>query len=149
MSALAAGPSRRPGPNGAGGFTLLEVLVALAILSVAVVACIQAFAGGLRLLKLAADHQRAAEIADRKAREYITLTEGRETGTEGQFAWERTVRTVEVPPELVILSATPYYVYAITVDVRWGESRKVEVATLRTAHPPEPGAPASPLAPKR
>ena len=41
------------------GFTLLEVLIAFAILSVAVVAVIQGFAQGLRLLKTAGDHQQA------------------------------------------------------------------------------------------
>ena len=48
----------------ARGFTLLEVLVALAILGVAVVASIQGFAQGLRLLKLAGDHQDAMMVAD-------------------------------------------------------------------------------------
>ena len=43
----------------AAGFTLIEVLVALAILSLAVVASIQGFAQGLRLLRLAGDHQQA------------------------------------------------------------------------------------------
>ena len=47
------------------GFTLLEVIVALAILSLAVVAAIQGFAQGLRLLKLAGDHQRAMLLAHR------------------------------------------------------------------------------------
>src|SRR3989442_9387407 len=57
--------SPRPRPTTAG-FTLLEVLVALAILSIAVVASIQGFAQGLRLLKLAGDHQQATLIADQK-----------------------------------------------------------------------------------
>ena len=60
------------------GFTLLEVVVALAILSLAVVAAIQGFAQGLRLLKLAGDHQRAMLLADEKAREVLEPDEGRE-----------------------------------------------------------------------
>src|SRR5439155_1054673 len=47
-------PSRRE-----GGFALLGVLVAFTILSLAVVAAIQGFAGGLRLLRLAGEHQQA------------------------------------------------------------------------------------------
>src|SRR6266571_2761381 len=62
------------------GFTLLEVIVALAILSLAVVAAIQGFAQGLRLLKLAGDHQRAMLLADEKAREVVDPEEGREPG---------------------------------------------------------------------
>ena len=53
------------------GFTLLEVLIAFAILSVAVVAVIQGFAQGLRLLKVAGDHQQAVLLADQKTREMV------------------------------------------------------------------------------
>ena len=62
------------------GFTLLEVLVAFAILSVAVVAVIQGFAQGLRLLKVAGDHQRAVLLADQKAREVVMPVEGYDQG---------------------------------------------------------------------
>jgi general secretion pathway protein I len=128
-------PQGRPG-RAARGFTLLEVVVALAILSLAVVAGIQLFAGGLRLLKVAGEHQEAALIADAKMRAVSALVEGRETGTEGGFRWERTIRRIEVPPELV--TATAYGVYAVTVRVSWDPQRSVEIATLRTAHPAGP-----------
>ena len=61
----------RPAARRTAGFTLLEVLVAFAILSVAVVALIQGFAQGLRLLKVAGDHQQAVLLADQKAREVV------------------------------------------------------------------------------
>jgi general secretion pathway protein I len=125
--------------NPAGGFTLLEVLVALAILSLAVVTAIQLFAGGLRLLKTAGEHQAATMLADQKAREVDTPVEGQETGSAGQFTWERTIRDTEVPSTLGASTARPLHVYAVTVQVRWGGNRSVEVATLRTAHPTEPG----------
>lgn len=114
------------------GFTLLEVLIALAILGLAVVASIQGFAQGLRLLKLAGDHQHAMLLADQKAREVVTPVEGREQGTEGAFAWERTIFPVPTP-ELAALGTPPRWrVYQIAVQVRWDERRQVEVTTLRT-----------------
>jgi len=68
------------------GFTLLEVLIALAILSMAIVVSIQGFASGLRLLKLSGEHQEAMLIADLKAREITSPTQaGRDSGTEGAF----------------------------------------------------------------
>jgi type II secretion system protein I len=112
------------------GFTLLEVVIALAILGLAVVAAIQGFAHGLRLLKLAGDHQQAILIADQKARELVSPTAGNEEGTEGVYSWQRTAK--EVPaPELTPTGTTPAWrVYEITVQVSWA-SRHVELSTLR------------------
>ena len=116
-----------------GGFTLLEVLIAFAILSVAVVALIQGFAQGLRLLKLAGDHQQAVLLADQKAREVVVPVEGRDQGKEGNFDWERTV-TVVAAPDLTRTPATmKWHVYQIDVKVHWGDKRGVEIVTLRTS----------------
>ena len=122
-----------------GGFTLIEVLVAFAILSFTVIVAVQGFAQGLRLLKLSGDHQRAILIADQKAREIVTPKEGREEGTEGDYAWARTIK--ELPaPELETLPGAPttnrnarWHVFEIDVQVAWGESKRtVGVTTLRT-----------------
>jgi len=119
---------RRP-----AGFTLLEVLVAFAILSLTVVVAVQGFAQGLRLLKLSGDHQQAALLADQKAREVVLPKEGRESGTEGAFAWERVIK--EVPaPELTPNGQLPkWHVFEIDVQVAWGDSKRtVAITTLRT-----------------
>ena len=114
------------------GFTLLEVLVALAILGLAVVAAIQGFAQGLRLLKLSGDHQQAMLLADLKMREIVKPEEGRETETEGDFRWERTTRLLETPDLSPAGTPPRWRVYEIAVRVQWDERRQVEVATLRT-----------------
>jgi prepilin-type N-terminal cleavage/methylation domain-containing protein len=138
------------------GFTLLEVMVALAILGLAVVASIQGFAQGLRLLKLSGDHQRAMLLADLKAREIVTLEETEDQGTEDQFQWQRSTRLLEAP-DLTPEGGTPprWRVWQIAVRVRWDGQRQVEVTTLRTAavtsdqeatargQAPAPGTPAS------
>jgi general secretion pathway protein I len=115
------------------GFTLIEVLVAFAILSLTVVVAVQGFAGGLRLLKLSGDHQRAILIADQKAREVVVPKEGREEGTEGGFAWERVIKSVPAPELDVPGRPVKWHVYEISVQVAWGEQRRaVGVTTLRT-----------------
>jgi general secretion pathway protein I len=131
------------------GFTLLEVLVALAILSLAVVASIQGFAQGLRLLKLSGDHQQAMLLADQKTREIVTPSEGREEGTEGLFRWERTTKVLEAPDLVPIGTLPRWRVYEIDVRVNWDTRRQVEVRTLRTTPIPSelPGASAGPAAP--
>lgn len=115
------------------GFTLLEVLVALAVLSFAVVVSIQAFAGGLRLLKLSGEHQDAMLIADQKAREIVSPTSGGiDTGTEGPYAWEREVKIVATPDLDIEGRMMKWRMWEVDVRVRWGDHRQVSVATLRT-----------------
>jgi prepilin-type N-terminal cleavage/methylation domain-containing protein len=124
----ARGPVR---PAGAG-FTLLEVLIALAILGTAVVVSIQGVSQGLRLLRAAGDQQQAIIVADQKAREMLIPTEGTESGTDGRFTWQRTSRVLETP-ELTPVSGPPRWrVFEISVVVTWGEQRRLEVSTMRT-----------------
>jgi general secretion pathway protein I len=115
------------------GFTLLEVLVAMVILSVAVVTLIQLASQGLRLLKLSSDHQEAALLADRLVRASDASVEGVESGQEGQFSWERRASLVAVPDELAPASGAPPRLLSLSVAVRWGSGRTVELATLRLA----------------
>jgi general secretion pathway protein I len=122
----------------AGGFTLIEVIVALAILSIAVVVSIQGFAQGLRLLRVAGDNQFATLLADQKAREIVTPSAGH---TEGQdehggrtFAWETTTTEIPAPDLAGDGSRVPTWrVFQIAVKVRWDQRRAVELTTLRTA----------------
>jgi type II secretion system protein I len=130
----------RPASSGGGaappgGFTLIEVLVALAILSLAVVASIQGFAQGLRLLKLAGDHQQAILLADQKMREIVEPKEGREQGTEGSLGWERTTRLIATPDLTSAAGTLLGQVYEIDVRVAWEPKRQVEVRTLRMVFP--------------
>ena len=137
----------------ARGFTLLEVLVALAILGVAVVASIQGFAQGLRLLKLAGDHQEAMLVADQKVREVVQPMESREEGTETRFQWRRTITRVSTPELADVAKPIPWSVYQIDVHVMWDERREIHLATLRTilntnviqvGTPTQPGQPTTP-----
>ena len=113
------------------GFTLIEVLVAFAILSFTVIVAVQGFAQGLRLLKLSGDHQRAILIADQKAREVVVPKEGREEGTEGAFAWERVTKPVAAPELAGPGRPARWHVYEINVQVAGGEQRRAVAGTTR------------------
>jgi type II secretion system protein I len=133
----------------ARGFTLLEVLVALSILGVAVVASIQGFAGGLRLLKLSGDHQEAMLFADQKMREVVTPAEGREDGTEDRFHWTRTISKVPTPELVAAARPINWSVYEVDVRVRWDERREVQLTTLRTvSDTPPPATAGTPTTPR-
>lgn len=113
------------------GFTLLEVLVALTILAVAVVAFMQLSSQGLRLLHLADDYQQAVVVADHVARAIDVIGEGAEAGQEGPFRWERRVSLVPIPEELTPGAGPQLRLYALSVAVRWGRNRTLELASLR------------------
>ena len=113
------------------GFTLLEVLVATLILGLAVVTLIQLSSQGLRLVKLSDEQQQAALLADRLARAPEALAEGVETGREGALGWERRVALLRAPDELIPPSGPAPELRALTVTVRWGSGRSLELSSLR------------------
>lgn len=119
--------------RGNGGFTLLEVLVAMVILSVAVVTLIQLSSQGLRLLRVSGEHQDAVMLADRLARSADVSGERVDTGHEGAFEWERRTRLVVVPTDLAPPGTDAPRLLALSVAVKWGSGRSVEVSTLRLA----------------
>ena len=129
---MSAAVSSQPASPSAGGFTLLEVLVALAILGTAVVASIQGVSQGLRLLKSAGDQQEAVIVADQRARELIIPTESTDSGTDGRFSWQRSSRVLETPELTPADAPQKWRVFQISVVVTWEERRRLEVVTLRT-----------------
>ncbi len=114
------------------GFTLLEVLVALTILAVAIVAFMQLTSQGLRLLHLSDDYQQAVILADHVARATDVVEEGAGAAQERRFQWDRRVSLVPVPEELTPGAGPELRLYALTVAVRWGRGRTLELASLRT-----------------
>ena len=121
------------------GFTLLEVLVALAILSVALVAMMQLSSQGLRLLRVSEDYQGAVRLADRLARTAAPEREGVETGQQGNLRWERRVTAVPVPDELTTGAGPQPRLYAVSIAVGWGVRRTLELTSLRAVVPSSDG----------
>ena len=114
------------------GFTLLEVLVAMTILGLAFVALLQLSAQGLRLLRLSEDYQEAVQLADRLARGTEPDQERVEAGQQGPLRWERRITLVPVPDGLTPAAGPRYQLFAVSVAVRWGRDRTLELASLRT-----------------
>jgi len=125
------------------GFSLLEVLVAMVILGLAIVTLMQLSSQGLRLLRLSEGYQQAVLLADRIARDTYVTEERVDAGQEGPFRWERRIALVTVPEELASGAGPRPRLYALSVAVRWGTSRTLELASLRTATE-VPGAPVAP-----
>ena len=128
----------------ASGFTLIETLVALVILSVTVVATLQLFAGGLRLVGASGDHVGATLLASAKLTEAEPgpIEAGVTEGSEGAYRWTRrvTLEPALVPSEAAgsapatgpATTVTRVAVARISVEVSWGKSRRLEMVTLRS-----------------
>jgi general secretion pathway protein I len=133
----------RPGTRAQSGFTLIEVLVALVVLSVAVVAVLQLFGGGLRLARASGDHLEATLLASTMLSDlaWETLEEGTTEGTEGEFRWSRqvTVDPALLPEEPDPARPDTVRLARVSVDVRWGRNRHVELVTIRPLGQQETG----------
>jgi prepilin-type N-terminal cleavage/methylation domain-containing protein len=101
-----------PLPGRCGGFSLVEALVAMTVLSVGVVGSLAAFSMALRSHARSANYEQAVEIARNELTAAVAATaEGLSprAGTTGRYHW--TVIYSEKPGELVLAS----------VSVRWPE----------------------------
>lgn len=88
--------------KGQRGFTLLEVMIAVAIMSVGIVGALELFSGSMKLAGDAARQSQASILARALVDEELwrdVLEDGERSGTEGQFNW--TVVTHPVDRELL------------------------------------------------
>lgn len=126
------------------GFSLLEVLVAFAILSVSLGALLQVFATGLRNAGMADDYTRATLYAESIlaaiGREAPLSAGAREGSINDQFSWRGTVS--EYTDGLPDPERTQIRAYRVSVEVFWpglAQTRSVTLETLRLAPFEPPG----------
>jgi general secretion pathway protein I len=124
----------------AGGFTLLEIAVALAIVGIGMVACMQVFSGSLQLQGRASRQTRAVMRARTEMDKIVfdppKKLETETTSPEG-FHTHITVRAAKVPDEVpappddteIDEDELPRYV---EVDVAWEDGRGSKTYTLKT-----------------
>lgn len=123
------------------GFTLMEILVAVAVLAISLVVIMQLFSGGLRSARTAADHNRAVFHAREKIEEILAFDQIEEGIEEGDFGdgyrwWAETVRVVEeAPSDEDAVDEVPFDIVYVHVVVSWGEGRWEKRVELETAKP--------------
>jgi type II secretion system protein I len=120
------------GTYGECGFTLLEILVALAILSVALTLIIQLYATNLRSVSISGNMTSAVVWSDTRIREILvepSLTEKawKEISDDG---YRIEVSIVEVLKERT--DNLPVRMMEVTLVVRWNEGRKERNIQLKT-----------------
>ena len=111
------------------GYTLIEVLVAMAILALSLGVLLQIFSGGLRNISVSGDYARAVLIAEThldSAGASSVLSPGSSTGiTEQKFRWTRTVEDYSFYSDPILQA------YTVTVDVEWPHADRVRRVTLK------------------
>ena len=106
------------------GFTLLEIVVAMAILGIGLVVIIELFSGGLRLARLSQEYTMASGYARMKMEE-ISLAKSLEEGIQqGEFdpsyRWQVEVKKVDLLPQGKETSyQPPVALYRVRINVLW------------------------------
>lgn len=123
---------RSSGPRRSNGFSLLEVMIALAILGVAVVSVFQLYSIGLRTTKKAEDYTRALFYARSLLDRAYSLPEP-ESGSES-FDLKENFKGVM---EISLKSASEdekVKLYEMVVTITWPPSGSLKMKGLRTVH---------------
>lgn len=108
------------------GFTLIEILVAISVLSIALVVILQLFSGGLKSSRLADAYAIGVFHAREKMEEILLGTMFAEGVSEGEFEdayrWRSEIVREEQPEEEA--KKLPFDVFHIRVDIYWDEGDK-------------------------
>lgn len=117
--------SRHPVLSGRrSGFSLLEVLVALALFAIAASGILTAMGNHLKQVSFMQDHAHALRLATREMnalRRMKVLEAGETAGVEGRFTWQTAAETEGFDdwPGLAGLPGTPA---RLRVSVQWGDT---------------------------
>ena len=136
--------------RGCDGFTLLEVVVALAVCAMALSALFAGGAASLRAAQIAGGETRAVALARSQMAELHTSAALRPGSTEGDapdgLHWRVTVAPAAVTARSPLATQQPLVLYDVAVTVTWpgwrGQSRAITLSSRRTA--PAPAAAARP-----
>lgn len=119
------------------GYSLIEVLVAFAILSMALTVLMRYTAGGSRNVAVSSDYSHAVLIANSKLALPGVVEQLQPGISEGdvppKFTWRRTISELEAQTETTN-SDSPLVAYVVAVRVEWPSAtgrRNVEFATIR------------------
>ena len=145
MSRCALCATRHARLKNRDGFTLMEVLVAMAILGIGLAILLELFSGGLRSARVSEEYTRALWYGKAKMEEMLTakdLSEGVTEDTfDSHFSWksEVTKANPSVGQEGSVNATLPVDLYKVTVMVTWQSGqgqRSLEMESLRAFKPP-------------
>jgi general secretion pathway protein I len=119
------------------GFTLIEIVVALAILGIGLTVIIELFSGGLRLGRTSEEYTRAMGYARMKMEEIISKRNIQEGTDEGDFdktfRWQVDIKKIDLfpldkNPDL----KPPVDLFQVKVNILWKSGSKERSTILET-----------------
>lgn len=115
-----------------GGFSLLELMVAVAILAIGLIGVLQVVSQGLRVSWQSEERTVASELAEQRLAEALLdpeLEPGSDSGDFGEeypvYRWSQTVDETELEG-----------LYRVTVEVSWDSGVKTRAVELETCYGP-------------
>jgi general secretion pathway protein I len=121
------------------GFTLIETLTAMMILSISLVTIFQLFAGGLRSARFSEEYNRAVFHARAKMESILLFDEMREMELGGEledgFRWEASVSPFFPETEDRFQTVgSPLQLFSVEVRVIWDSGNRERDFELQTLH---------------
>lgn len=111
------------------GFTLIEVIVAMAILGISLTLVMQLFSGGLRSARAASDYTRAIVHAKDKMEELSSMLNNDSGEFEDGFKWEAETEDYKA------LEESEHNLLKLKVKIIWPESsgkqKSIDMVSLR------------------
>lgn len=119
------------------GFTLIEVVIAIAILGVGLMVIIELFSGGLRLGKVSKEYAEAMNYASIKMEELMIKENVFEGFEEGEFndyySWQTRIKKVDLlPVEMETDFKPPVGLFQIKVIVFWKSGTKERTTDIES-----------------
>jgi general secretion pathway protein I len=119
------------------GFTLIEVVVGIAILGIALTVIIELFAGGLRLARTSKEYTKAVSYAHTKMEDIGSQQNIEEGVSEGEFDdvyhWRVAMKKVNLlPVEKPWEVKLPVELFQVRVDVLWKSGSKERSASIES-----------------
>lgn len=130
--------------SAAAGFTLIEILVAFAILALGLTLLLGTLSGASRQLRQAGDAGEAAEWAQTllETEAALPLQSGQRQGTldDGRYRWQMRITPWQDPAQPSPPMADPQAprLMQIQLDLRWGDGgdqQRLHLQTLRLVRP--------------